>query len=85
MRGGAEQAPGLADPTAVNGCLAAPGAQLDQRFAAAIDEAMPPSEWAAFTGADALPVLRNACLEIFRVHLMPRFAARYGVGVRGLP
>jgi hypothetical protein len=47
--------------------------------------ALTPNEWAAFTGPTADAALRDGCLEIWRVYVMPRFEARYGVVVRGLP
>jgi hypothetical protein len=75
----------LTDPAAPIGSLAAPGAPFGQLLAAAFDEATTPNEWAAFAGPTAEASLRDACLEIWRVYVVPRFAARYAVMVSGLP
>ena len=85
MTGRTDQILDFKGPTASNGSLADPGSPFGSLLAAAFDEAMTPNEWAAFTGSNALPALRDACLEIWRTYVMPRFAARFGVGVRGLP
>ena len=85
MKGHIDQVLDFTDPAAPNGSLSAPGAPFGQLLAAAFDEAMTPNEWAAFTGPTAEPALRDGCLEIWRIHVVPRFAARYGVVVRGLP
>lgn len=85
MRSRADQVLDYSDPTAPNGSLAAPAMPFGQLIAAAFDQAMTPAERKAFTGATADPGLRHGCIEIWRVSVMPRFAARYGVVVRGLP
>jgi hypothetical protein len=85
MRGRADQVLDFSDPTAPNGSLAAPAMPFGQLIAAAFDQAMTPAEWKAFTGATADPGLRDGCLEIWRVYVMPRFVARHGVVVGGLP
>ncbi len=72
------------DPTAVNGSLAAPGAPFGRIVAAAFDEVMTPNEWASSTDATADAALRQGCLDIWRVHVVPRFEARHGAVVRGL-
>ena len=85
MRGRADQVLDFDDPAAPNGSLAAPSAPFGQLLAAAFDEAMTPTEWKAFTDAEADPGLRDGCLEIWRAYVIPRFEARYGVVVSGLP
>jgi hypothetical protein len=72
MKGRIDETLDFADPTAVNGSLAAPVAPFGQLLAAACDEAMTPIEWAAFTAPAAEASLRNGCLEIWRVHVLPR-------------
>ena len=73
----------FADPAATHGSLASPCAPFGQLLAAAFDEVMTPNEWKAFTGPTADASLRDGCLEIWRVYVVPRFEARYGVVVRG--
>jgi hypothetical protein len=85
MRGRADQVLDFDDPAAPNGSLAAPSAPFGQLLAAAFDEAMTPTEWKAFTGVAADLRLRDGCLEIWQGYVVPRFEARYGVVVRGLP
>lgn len=85
MKGRIDQVLDFVDPATVNGSLAAPGAPFGRLLAAAFDEAMTPNEWAALTATTAEAALRDACLGIWRTHVMPRFAARYGVVVKGLP
>jgi hypothetical protein len=46
---------------------------------------MTPVEWKAFTDTAADAGLRDGCLEIWRVYVIPRFEPRYGVVVEGLP
>jgi hypothetical protein len=60
--------------------LAAPGTPFG-RIVAAFDDAMTPVEWKVFTDAAADARLREGCLEIWRVHAIPRFEARYAVVV----
>ena len=83
MCGRADQVLDFSDPAAPHGSLAAPGAPFSQLLAAAFDEAMTPIEWAAFMDLTADASLREGCLEIWRVYVVPRFEARYGVVVRG--
>ncbi len=85
MKGRIEQTLDFSDLAAVDGSLAAPGSPFGRIIAAAFDEAMTPNELAAFTGPAAEAALRDACLEIWRIQVVPRFAARYGVVVTGLP
>jgi hypothetical protein len=75
----------FAEPSAPNCSLAAPAAPFGQLLAVAFDDAMTPVEWRAFTDAKADAELREGCLEIWRVYVIPRFEARYGVVVGGLP
>lgn len=75
----------FSDAASPNGSLVAPSAPFGQLLAAAFDEAMTPAEWKGFTDAAADARLQEGCLEIWRVHVIPRFEARYGVVVRGLP
>jgi hypothetical protein len=56
-----------------------------QMLAAAFDEVMTSNEWAAFTEPTAEEALRDECLEIWRTYVVPRFEARYGALVKGLP
>ena len=83
MKGRIDQVLDFTDPASPNGSLAAPGAPFGQLLAAAFDDAMTPIEWKAFTDAAADTALRDGCLEIWRVYVVPRFEARYGVVVRG--
>jgi hypothetical protein len=85
MRGRADQVLDFSDPTSPHGSLAGPGTPFAQLVAAAFDEAMTPAEWKAYTGAPADADMRDGCLQIWRVYVTPRFAARYGVVVTGLP
>jgi uncharacterized protein YfaA (DUF2138 family) len=85
MRGRAGQVLDFSDPAAPNGSLAAPSASFGQLLAVAFDEAMTPTESKALTGSAPDPKLRDGCLEIWRRHVVPRFEARYGVEVRGMP
>lgn len=85
MKGRVDQALDFADPASPHGSLAAPSTPFGQLLAAAFDEVMTPNEWAAFTDATADAGLRDGCLEIWRVYVVPWFEARYGVVVRGLP
>jgi hypothetical protein len=85
MRGRADQVLDFDDPAAPNGSLAAPNAPFGQLLAAAFDEAMTPTDWSALTGPAADPGPRFGCLEIWRAYVIPRFEARYGVVVSGLP
>jgi hypothetical protein len=85
MKGRIDQILDFTAPAAPNGSLAAPGAPFGQLLAAAFDEAMTPAEWATFTGPTADAALRDGCLEIWRVYVVPLFAARYRVLVGGLP
>jgi hypothetical protein len=84
MRGRADQVLDFDDPAAPNGSLAAPSAPFGQLLAAAFDDVMTPTEWKAFTGPAADPVLRDGCLDIWRAYVLSRFEARYGVVVSGL-
>lgn len=77
MKGHTDQSLDFADSSSPNGSLASPGAPFGQLLAAALDEAMTPTEWATFTGAPADSGLRGGCLEIWRVYVVPRFAARF--------
>jgi hypothetical protein len=79
MKGRIDQVLDFTDPAAPNGSLAAPGSPFGQLLAAAFDEAMTPNEWKTFTGPTAEAALHDGCLEIWRTHIVPRFAARYGV------
>lgn len=85
MKGRIDQILDFIDPATPDGSLAAPGAPFGQLLAVAFDDAMTPVEWKAFTDADVDARLRQGCLEIWRIHVVPRFEARYGVVVRGLP
>jgi hypothetical protein len=85
MKGRIDQMLNFAEPCAPNCCLAAPAAPFGQLIAVAFDDAMTPVEWKAFTDAKADAGLREGCLEIWRDYVIPRFEARYGVVVRGLP
>lgn len=85
MEGHTDQPLDFAHSSSPNGSLAAPGTPFGQLLAVAFDEAMTPAEWKAFTDVEADARLREGCLEIWRVHVIPRFEARYGVVVRGLP
>jgi len=85
MKGRIDHVLDFTDPAAPHGSLAAPDAPFGQLLTAAFDEAMTPIEWAAFTGPTAEASLRDACLDIWRIHVVPRFAARYGVAVSSLP
>ena len=82
MEGRIDQTLDFAHPA---GSLAEPGSPFGKLLAAAFDEAMTANEWAAFTGPAAEPPLREGCLEIWRTHVLPRFAGRYGVQTSGLP
>ena len=77
MKGRIDQVLDFTDPAAPHGSLAAPGAPFGQFLAAAFDEAVTPAEWKAFTGALADAALRDGCLEMWRVYVMPRFETRY--------
>jgi hypothetical protein len=68
-----------------NCSLAAPSSDFGQLVARAFDTAMSPAEWAAFTAPTADPMLRDACLDVWRDEVFGRFCARYGVTVQGLP
>jgi hypothetical protein len=46
---------------------------------------MSAAEWVAFTGSTADPLLRDACLNVWRDEVFGRFCALYGVKVQGLP
>jgi hypothetical protein len=85
MRGGAGPVLDFGDTAAANASLVSPAMPFGQLIAEAFDKAMTPLEWTAFTGATADSSLRVGCLQIWRVLVMPRFEARYGVMVRGLP
>jgi hypothetical protein len=85
MKGRIDQVLDFTDPVAPHGGLASPGATFGQLLAAAFHEATTPLEWAAFTELTAAPALRDGCLNIWRIHVVPRFATRYGVVVNGLP
>lgn len=82
MKGRIDQVIDFSDPTAPQGSLAAPAMPFGQLLAAAFDEAMTPIDWATFTGLTAEAALRDACLDIWRTHVVPRFEARYGVVVK---
>lgn len=70
---------------ALLGCLASPGGPFGQLLAAAFDSAMTPHEWSVFTGTDAHPKLRMACLMAWRSDVVPKMALQHDVTVVGLP
>ena len=85
MKGRLDQRLNFTETSAPNCSLAAPAAPFGQLLAVALDDAMTPVEWKAFTDANADAGLREGCLKIWRVYVIPRFEARYGVVVRELP
>jgi hypothetical protein len=85
MQGQINQVLDFSDTSSVNGSLASPGAQFGQLLAAAFDEVMTPNGWSAFTGPMAEVPLRDACLRIWRTNVVPRFGARHGAVITGLP
>jgi hypothetical protein len=78
MRERADQVLDFTDPTVPNGSLAASGTPFGQPLTSAFDEAMTRAEWMAFTRETADTGLRNGCIEIWRVYVMP--GSRPGVG-----
>jgi hypothetical protein len=66
-----------------------PGTAFGQLIAIAFDPCMTPHEWAAFTGPDADPSLRDGCMQISRTADFAHArrtpcAARYAVPVQGV-
>lgn len=85
LRGRRGQVLDFEDPGALLGSLAAPGGPFGQLVAAAFDSAMTPHEWRLFTGPDAHPKLRMACLMAWRSDVVPKMAFQHGVTITGLP
>jgi hypothetical protein len=85
MKGRGGQVLNFIEVGARNGSLADPGSAFGQLVARAFDAGMTPAEWAAFTDSAADPVLRDACLNVWRDEVFARFSARYRVTVQGLP
>lgn len=85
LQGRAGQVLDFGDTAAPLGSLAAPVEPFGQLVAAAYDQAMTPDEWKLFTGPDAHPKLRMACLMAWRSDVTPKMAIEHGVTVIGLP
>jgi hypothetical protein len=85
MQGRAGQALNFLEVCAPHGSLAAPATEFGQAVAAAFDRGMIPEDWIRLTSDAADPRLRNACLDIWRDEVFPKFERRYGVRVSGLP
>jgi hypothetical protein len=47
--------------------------------AEAFDQVMTPAEWAAAANPNADPVLVHGLRQVWRVHVLPRFASAYGL------
>lgn len=62
-----------------------PRSPFGQVVAAAFDRAMSPAEWLLFTGPDAHPQLRVACLMAWHGDVLPKMALAHGVTIAGLP
>lgn len=56
-----------------------PRAPLGQLIVEAFDGGMTPAEWYDWTGPNANPAMSAALLPIWRMYVLPRFTARYGI------
>jgi hypothetical protein len=86
MKGRQGQTLDFTEVGARHASLADPASAFGQIVAAPLDHGMTASEWAAFTSDKADPVLRDACLGVWRAEIYGvRFCGRYSVTVEGLP
>ena len=85
LQGRSGQVLDFGEPAAEHGSIASPRSPFGQLVAAAFDQAMTPAEWQLFTGPDAHPHLRVACLMAWHGDVLPKMALANGVTITGLP